>query len=152
MSLSSPSTLALPRVTHGPPARFSLRRLALATPIALATSLAAILVIRGFAAGADTAAFPPLRVASELPLATLGVLAAAATCWRFELRVQAPVRAFRRVAPIALLISLVPDAAIWASHVYPETSAGTVLPLMAMHVAVAAVCIGAFSLAGRAAD
>jgi len=50
-----------------------------------------------------------------------------------------PIRTFWRVAPVALVLSFIPDIAIWAGpRLLTHTTASTVLPLMVMHVAVAA--------------
>ena len=38
---------------------------------------------------------------------------------------------------------------MWASHAYPHTRAGTVLPLMLMHLAVAAICLLELPVLGR---
>ena len=55
-------------------------------------------------------------------------------------RVADPAATFRRVVPVALAVSLIPDVLIWANGAYGAATAETVLPLMAMHVAAALTC------------
>lgn len=55
------------------------------------------------------------------------------------------------VALVALPLSLIPDAAIWVTGAFPQTRAATVLPLIAMHILVAAVCLVALPRLAEAA-
>jgi hypothetical protein len=135
------------------PARaFSPRRLIPATGVALAASLAGDLAIRGLAvSGAtDTSRFSPLRPVSVISLTVIGVLMATATCLWLNRTSGQPLATFRRVALVALPLSFVPDAAIWLTSAYPHTGSATVLPLMAMHVLVAIVCLVALPSLGQA--
>lgn len=85
--------------------------------------------------------FTPLQPGSVAFLTIAGVIAATGAYRALSSRVSDPVRAFRRVVPVALVVSLLPDALIWATAAYDGTArAKTVLPLMAMHVAAAAAC------------
>ena len=135
------------------PARaFSPRRLIPATGAALAASLVGVLTIRGLAVSGATATsrFSPLRPVSVISLTVIGVLMATATCLWLNRTSGQPLATFRRVALVALPLSFVPDAAIWLTSLYPQTGAATVLPLMAMHVLVAIVCLVALPSLGRA--
>jgi len=88
------------------------------------------------------AAFTPLKLGSVVMLTVLGVLAAAGACRLLNTFSTQPVRTFWRVAPVALVLSFIPDIAIWVGHAYSHTAtASTVLPLMVMHVAVASLCL-----------
>ena len=127
-----------------PDQRFVTRRLALATAVTLAGSVITVLVVRAIAVTVVTvpAAFTPLKLGSVVMLTVLGVLAAAGACGLLNTVARQPIRTFWRVAPVALVLSFVPDIAIWAGHAYSHTaSASTVLPLMVMHVAVAGLCL-----------
>jgi hypothetical protein len=145
-------------VTHGrsvpqPSTRgFSPRRLIPATGAALAASLLGVLAIRAFVVSgtSDTGRFSPLRPASVISLTVVGVLLAAATCLWLNRTSDRPLASFRRVAVVVLPLSFIPDAAIWLTAHYPETRATTVLPLMAMHILVASVCLIALPQLGRA--
>lgn len=77
-----------------------------------------------------------------------GALAGATCLWPNRVG-SSPVATFRRVALAALLLSLIPDAAIWLTAHYPQTRAATVLPLMAMHILVATVCLTTLPRLGK---
>jgi Family of unknown function (DUF6069) len=154
----SPSTLsagAHGRLSQQLPARvFAPRRLIPATGAALAASLAGVLAIRAFAISgtSNTSRFTPLHPASVISLTIVGVLLASATCLWLNRTSPRPIATFRSIAVAVLPLSFIPDAAIWLSAHYPQTRAATVLPLMAMHVLVATVCIVALPRLGRAND
>jgi uncharacterized protein DUF6069 len=131
---------------------FSPRRLITAAGAALAASLVGVLAIRALAVSgpSDTSRFFPLHPASVISLTVVGVLLATATCLWLNRISDRPLATFRSVALVALLCSFVPDAAIWITAVYPQTRAATVVPLMAMHVLVAIVCMVALPRLGQA--
>jgi hypothetical protein len=155
MSLQhSPS---LSSATHGrsapqPSARaFSPRRLIPATGAALAASLLGVLAIRALAVSgtSDTGRFTPLHPASVISLTIIGVLLATATCLWLNRTSQRPIATFRAVALVVLPLSFIPDAAIWLTAHYPQTRATTVLPLIAMHILVASICLIALPRLGQ---
>ena len=78
------------------------------------------------------------------------MLLASATCLWLNRTSPRPIAAFRSVALAVLPLSFIPDAAIWLTAHYPQTRAATVLPLMAMHVLVAIVCLVALPRLGQA--
>ncbi len=83
--------------------------------------------------------FTPLQPGSVVFMTLLGVLLAAGFLRVLAGRVERPAETFRRIVPVALVLSLIPDALIWANGAYEGAAeARTVLPLMAMHVAAAA--------------
>ena len=85
--------------------------------------------------------FTPLTPGSVVFLTVLGVLLAAGFLRLLAGRSSRPVETFRRIVPVALVLSLIPDALIWASGAYEGAAeAQTVLPLMAMHVVAGAAC------------
>jgi len=139
--------------TPQPSARyFAPRRLIPATGAALAASLVGVLAIRALAisGASNTSRFSPLHPASVISLTIVGVLLASAICLWLNRTSNQPIATFRSVALAALPLSLIPDAAIWLSAHYPETQAATVLPLMAMHILVAIVCLVALPRLGQA--
>lgn len=144
--------------THGnsalqtPTGRFSPRRLVPATGAALGTALLGVLAIRAAAVSgtSNTSRFSPLHPASVISLTVIGVLLAAATCLWLNRVSERPVETFRTIAPAALLLSFAPDGAIWLTAHYPQTRAATMLPLMAMHVLVATICVIALTRLGQA--
>lgn len=155
--MSLPHSATLSPATHGHSARprsaraFSPRRLILATGTALAASLTGVLAIRALAVSgtSDTARFTPLHPASVISLTIIGVLLATATCLWLNRISQRPIATFRAVALVVLPLSFIPDAAIWLTAHYPQTRAATVLPLIAMHILVASVCLIALPRLGH---
>ncbi len=85
--------------------------------------------------------FTPLRPGSVVFMTILGVLLAAGFLRLLAGRSSRPAETFRRIVPVALVVSLIPDVLIWATGAYEGAAeAQTVLPLMAMHVVAAAAC------------
>ena len=83
--------------------------------------------------------FLPLQAGSVVFLTIIGVLLAAAFLRLLAGRSSRPAETFRRIVPVALAVSLIPDVLIWTSAAYEGAAvAETVLPLMAMHVVAAA--------------
>ena len=83
--------------------------------------------------------FTPLQPGSVVFMTLLGVVLATAFLRVLAGRTDTPAETFRRIIPVALVLSLVPDIAIWANGAYEGAAeAKTVLPLMAMHVIAAA--------------
>lgn len=133
--------------------RFSPRRLVLAGVAAAVASVVATVAIRAITVSVETvpSAFSPLHTSSVVFLTILGVVGATVACLALNALVASPLRTFRRVVPIALTLSFIPDVSIWVSHAYEHTArTSTVVPLLIMHVAVASICLFAFvSLAPR---
>lgn len=86
------------------------------------------------------ASFPPVQVGPVLVFTTAGVIGAALVCALVARFARRPVSTFRRVALIALLVSLLPDLALLRTSPFPDTTLPGVLTLMAMHVLAWAVC------------
>ncbi len=83
--------------------------------------------------------FTPLQPGSVVFMTLLGVALAAGFLRLLAGRTDRPAETFRRIVPVALVVSLIPDVLIWASGAYEGAAeAQTVLPLMAMHVVTAA--------------
>ena len=83
--------------------------------------------------------FTPLQPGSVVFMTVLGVLLATGAARVLAGRSERPVATFRKLIPVALVVSLIPDVLIWASDGYEGAAkAETVLPLMAMHVIAAA--------------
>jgi hypothetical protein len=83
--------------------------------------------------------FTPLQPGSVVFMTLLGVALAAGFLRLLAGRSDTPAETFRRIVPVALVLSLIPDIGIWASGAYEGAAeAQTVLPLMAMHVIAAA--------------
>jgi len=134
---------------------FSPRRLVLAGVAAAAVSVVATVSIRAITVSVEAvpSAFSPLHTSSVVFLTILGVVGATVECLVLNALVASPLRTFRRVVPIVLALSFIPDALIWISHAYEHTArAGTVVPLLIMHVAVASICLFSFLRLGTAKE
>ena len=66
--------------------------------------------------------FTPLQPGSVAFLTILGVIAATGVYRALNTRSPQPVLAFRRIVPVALVVSLTPDALIWATGAYGGTA------------------------------
>ncbi len=137
-----------PKPTSG---AFSPRRLIPATGAALGASVVGVLAIRALAVSdaSTTSRFSPLHPASVISLTIVGVLLASATCLWVNRTSDTPRATFRRIALTVLPLSFIPDAVIWLAAPFPQTRSATVLPLMAMHVLVATVCLVALPGLGQ---
>ena len=119
------------------------RRLATSALIAVLGAVIANLIIGGLARAVVSAPhrFTPLQPPAFIALTIVGVLAAVGVYRVLIARVADPAHAFRRLVPIVLPLTYIPDALIWAVGAYGgAASARTVLPLMVMHLAAATVC------------
>ena len=152
MSLHAPSLTVGVQESQKPAGAFAPHRLLRATGVAIVGSLVAVLATRLLAVSgtSDTSRFSPLAPGSVISLTILGVLLAAATCLWLQRHSDRPVAMFRSVALAALGLSLIPDLVVWLARPFPQTRAATVLPLMAMHVLVAGVCLVVLPWLGRA--
>ena len=120
------------------------RRLLRAATVTAAVALLVNLVIWAAATAINDVPdrFTPLQPGSVAFLTIIGVAAAAGLFGLLLSRVPNPTATFRRVVPVALAVSLIPDVLIWATDAYDGAArAETVLPLMAMHVATAIACV-----------
>jgi uncharacterized protein YacL len=123
---------------------FASRRLLLAGLVAAVISVIATVAIRAITVSVETipSAFSPLHTSSVVFLTIVGVIGATVACLTLNAVATQPVAVFRRVVPAALALSFIPDAAIWLSHSYQHTArASTVVPLLVMHIVVAAICL-----------
>ncbi len=135
-SLNHKSPASAP--TSEPAAR---RGLASAAAITAVTAVVANLAIWALAdALVDVPErFTPLQPGSVVFMTVLGVALAAGFLRLLAGRTDRPAETFRRIVPVALVLSLIPDVLIWSSGAYEGAAeAQTVLPLMAMHVVAAA--------------
>lgn len=95
--------------------------------------------------------FEHLALRAVIVSTLAGVVAAGLVYAVIARRAQDPVRTFRIVAVVALLLSLLAPLSVGLEDPpeYPGTDAGSVGTLMAMHVVAATIAIVVFSRAGR---
>ena len=117
------------------------RALLWAAALTIASAVAAVLVVREAAVRMlhPDPAFTPLAAGSSL-VATIGFTAIAIYVFTGMASYPNPVRTWRRVAAIALVMSFVPNVLLASSHImggdWPKACA-----LMAMHIVVWAICV-----------
>jgi hypothetical protein len=127
----------------------------IALPAALAASVVASfiieLIIAAIAHGAGAYSdFQPLTPAGLLPPTVLGLLIAVVVWELVRRRAGDPVAVMRRLVPIVVVLSWVPDVALGVTHREASTQVvhttwGEVATLMVMHLFVAAIGLGLFS-------
>ena len=116
-----------------------LRATAITVGVALVVNLLISVVARTISEVPDR--FVPLQPGAVAFFTIIGVAAAAGLFGLLLARASDPAATFRRVVPVALAVSLIPDVLMWANGAYEGAAkAETVLPLMAMHVATAVAC------------
>ena len=116
--------------------RISFRRLLWVGPLAvLASVIANVLVsITAVALVGISPEFEPLHLRPVIGFTAVGVLGAVivfALVARFSRR---PVRLFRRIALVVLLLSFMPDLSLLNASPYAGTTVQSVIALMLMHV------------------
>jgi len=135
--MSTPS-LTITRTEH-----IATARLLRVGALAIGASVVANLLIRIIAVnvlgiGKD---FPPLGWGPPIVFTIMGVLGAIivfAIVARFSKR---PIRLFRIIGLVVLVLSLIPDIMLLRANTMPGTTLGSVLTLMLMHVATGVITI-----------
>jgi hypothetical protein len=114
-------------------------------------SLIVELVIAAIAHGAGAYSdFQPLTFSGLLPPTVLGLVVAVVVWELVRRRAGDPVAVMRRLVPIVVVLSWVPDVVLGATHRagashVAHTTWGEVAALMVMHLFVAAIGVGLFS-------
>ncbi len=115
----------------------------LAAGIVAASIADAVIALLARAAGASED-FQPLQPGAYVSFTVLGVLIGAAG-WAVVRRRSAEPRALLSwLVPAVVVVSLVPDLAMFVSDYKPHADAAGIIALILMHVAVAAVAVAAY--------
>jgi hypothetical protein len=114
--------------------------------VGLLTLLAAIVINICIALAAHTLftvspTFVPLQVASVIPATVVAVTGALLVLALISWRSQHPVRLFRRIALLVLLVSIIPDLLLPVVGLYPGTTLPEVGIVMLMHLVTALLCV-----------
>ncbi len=125
------------------PERIASGRLLKVGALAIVASVVANLIIRIIAVSVLGIGngFPPLSWGPPIVFTIMGVLGAIivfAIIARFSKR---PLRLFRIIALVVLVLSLLPDLGLLSANAMPGTSLGSVLTLMLMHITAGAMTI-----------
>jgi hypothetical protein len=120
----------------------------------LLTLLAAVAINACIALAAHTLftvspTFVPLQFASVIPATAVAVMGALIVLALISRRSQQPVRLFRRIALLVLLVSIIPDLLLPVIGLYPGATLPEVGTLPLMHLVTALLCV---SLAPRMID
>lgn len=87
--------------------------------------------------------FRPLSWGSVMVLTVIGAIGATVAYWVVNRFAAEPIRTYRTLAIVFLLLSFVPDFTLALN--FPNSSIAGIVVLMAMHVIVAGVAIGLFT-------
>jgi hypothetical protein len=117
-----------------------LRLLVVGTAVALTATVANVALAMASRSWLQVpAGFQPLTTPAVASLTIVGMIAATVVfAWTAQARPD-PIGTFLRIATVGLILSWLPDLAIWVTAVFPGTTAAGILSLMALHV-VAAAC------------
>jgi hypothetical protein len=87
------------------------------------------------------AAFEPLSTPAVASLTVVAMIGATFV-FAWVTRAQNPRRTFALIATSGLILSWLPDLAIWATAVFPGTTTKGILSLMVLHVVAAGFAVG----------
>ena len=99
---------------------------------------------------ASQRAFSPLGagpVGFFTVIGSLGAVIVFGLLGRFS---QHPIRLFRIVTVVVLVLTLIPDLLMLAHPLFPSTTPTGVAILMVLHIVTAAICVGMLTTLGRA--
>lgn len=90
--------------------------------------------------------FPPLHTIAVTVVTVVGVALAVSAFGVATRRSTRPLRFYATVAAVSLLLSWLPDLAIFLHHVFPGTSGTGVAALAVLHLTTASVTGGALTI------
>jgi hypothetical protein len=117
--------------------------IAIVAAIAVGSAATAVVAAIAHAAGVSHT-FQPLTAGAYIGLIVVGVVAGCAGWQLVRARVSDPGKVLRRLVPVVVLVSFVPDLAIGISGADHATWGG-VLALMGAHIVVATAAVTSFS-------
>ena len=134
---------SIPSSTH-PIGRIAVNRLLWVGPLTILAAIVANVIIQQIAVVVlnPDPAFLPLTLLPPIIFTVVGVLGAVivyALIGRFS---RQPVRLFRRVALVALVVSFIPDILMLVTGFNPGTTAANVAVLILMHVVAWGIAVG----------
>jgi hypothetical protein len=129
------------------------RLLVVGAGLVLMATVANVLIAMALRNGLGVpAAFQPLSTPGVASLTIVGMISATLVfAWVGRVRPD-PRRAFVLVAAAGLILSWLPDLAIWATAVFPGTTTAGILSLMALHVVAAGFAVGILLRFGLRSD
>jgi Family of unknown function (DUF6069) len=126
------------------------RLLAVGAGTVLVTTIVNVLLALALAGSLQVpSGFTPLRPSSVASLTVAGVAGAVVVFALLVRFTPSPVRTFRAVAAVGLVVSWLAPLSVWAFHAFPGTSGPAVLSLMTLHLVaagLAALLLGQYGL------
>ena len=124
--------------------RIAVNRLLWIVPLTILAAVVANVIIQQIAVAVlnPDSAFLPLTLMPPIIFTVVGVLGAVvvyAVIGRFS---RQPVRLFRRVALVALVVSFIPDILMLVTGFNPGTTAANVAVLILMHIVAWGIAVG----------
>jgi hypothetical protein len=118
------------------------RLLVVGAGLVLVATVANVLVAMALRNGLGVpAAFQPLSTPAVASVTVVAMIGATLVFARVA-RSRNPRRTFVLIATAGLIVSWLPDLAIWATAVFPGTTTTGILSLMALHVVAAGFAVG----------
>ncbi len=119
------------------------RLLVVGAGLVLMTTVANVVIAMAFRNGLGVpATFQPLSTPAVASGTIVGMIGATFV-FAWVARAQSdPRRTFVLIATAGLIVSWLPDLAIWATAVFPGTTTTGILSLMALHVVAAGFAVG----------
>ena len=118
------------------------RLLVVGAGLVLVATVANVLIATALRNGLGVpAAFQALSTPAVASGTIIGMIGATLV-FAWVARAQNPRRTFVLIASAGLIVSWLPDLAIWATAVFPGTTTTGILSLMALHVVAAGFAVG----------
>jgi hypothetical protein len=138
--------------SSSPSERVAFSRLLWVGPLTIVAAVVANALLRQIAVAVlqPDPRFPPLSPAMPIVFTVIGVLGAVVVYALVGRFARNPIQLFRRIALVALVVSLVPDILMLATGFNPGTTVANVAVLMVMHVVAWAISIRMLTTLARA--
>jgi hypothetical protein len=127
-----------------PTERVALNRLLWVGPLAILVATVANVILQQIAVAAlqPDPAFMPLTLMPPIVFTVVGVLGAAIVYALVGCFSRQPVRLFRRIALVTLVVSFIPDILMLITGFNPGTTLANVVVLILMHIVAWAIAVG----------
>ena len=134
-----------------PTERVAFNRLLWVGPLTILAAIVANVIIQQIAVAVlrPDPAFIPLTLVAPIVFTLIGVLGAVIVYAVIGRVSRQPIRLFRRVAVVTLVVSLIPDILMLITGFNPGTTAANVAVLILMHVVAWAIAVGMLTRLGR---
>jgi len=134
-----------------PTERVAFNRLLWVGPLTILAAVVANVIIQQIAVAVlrPDPAFIPLTLVVPIVFTLIGVLGAVIVYAMIGRVSRQPIRLFRRVALVTLVVSFIPDILMLITGFNPGTTAANVVVLILMHVVAWAIAVGMLTRLAR---